>query len=58
MALLEPLAEPVGTIEGKKETNETEKKKGMVSAKRPSLPGGTPYTLMIANRVCVCVCVP
>lgn len=27
----------------------------MVSAKRPSLPGGTPYTLMIANRVCVCV---
>lgn len=36
-----------------RENNETERKRKMVSAKRPSLPAGTPYTLMIARSMCV-----
>lgn len=62
MAFIEPLVEPVGKTEGRRNQGNNEReKKEMASAKRPSLPGGSPCTLMIARRMCtsmyVCVCV-
>lgn len=55
---MEPLVQPAGKTEGKgNQGNNEREKKEMASAKRPSLPGGTPCTLMIASRACRRACV-
>lgn len=48
-----------GRQEGKKEIKKTmrQRAKERIHPKGPSLPGGTPYTLMMASSMCVFVCV-
>lgn len=51
---------PWGTTGGKKnEIKKTmrQREKERFHPKGPSLPGGSPYTVMIASSMCVCLCV-